>query len=289
MTELKSKQKKLLIEWQMISFELDRRHSFVKNRIKFYQISDDLIAKHKNFVTAYAQSKQNIEQRFNDPEFDPPDDAIENAKKELTHQIEQEEEFAEYAKLKDKQQTLIDEWKRALFEFDHIHCRKVNQLKFCDMTDELTAKHTELMTEYDHLKQNIEQRFSDPQYDPPIDALETARREMEHQLDREEEFFQLATLNDRQKRLLDDWKAAVVEYDRRHDLIMNRPLLMCKYLKKKHDQLLFGYAQSKQTIESRFEDPQYQPADDALDVAKNMLTLHLEQEEAFVDHVEGSG
>ncbi|KAG4079623.1 hypothetical protein HA402_001797 [Bradysia odoriphaga] len=286
MTDLKAKQKSLLIEWKMVVFELERRHSSVNSRIKMYQISDDLITKHKNFMSSYAKAKQNIEKRFHDSQYDPPDDAVELAKKELTALIEQEEEFAEYAKLKDKQQTLIDEWKMILFELDRNHCRYVNQLKFCQLSDDLAGKHKDLLGAYDQTKQDIEKRFNDPQYDPPIDALETARKEVSHQIDREVEFAALARLKDKQKTLLDEWKFVVAEFDQRHDLVMNRPMSMCNYLKRKHDQLLLGYVQAKQSIERRFENPQYNPPDDALETAKKVLTIHLEKEEGFVDHVQ---
>ncbi len=286
MAELRAKQKKLLFEWKIISLELDRRHSAMKNRITCYQITDDMITKHRNFISAYAKAKQDIEKRFYDPQYDPPDDALETAKKELTHQVEQEEEFVEYARLKDKQITLINQWKRLLFELDRSHDRLINQLKFCQLSDDLTAKHKELLTAYDTAKQDIEKRFNDPQYDPPVDALDTARKELAHQLDREEEFAVMARLKDKQKTLLDEWKFIITEFDQRHEQTMNRTLPMCNYLKKKHEQLSMGYVHAKQNIERRFENPQYNPSDDALETAKKVLTLHLEQEEEFVDHVQ---
>lgn len=286
MTDLKAKQRSLLIEWKMVVHELDRRHGSVNSKIKMYQISDDLITKHRGFMSSYATAKQNIEKRFHDSQYDPPDDAIEAAKKELTVVLEQQEEFGEYAKLKDKQQTLIDEWKMILFELDRSHCRYVNQLKFCQLSDDLAGKHKDLLAAYDQTKQDIEKRFNDPQYDPPLDALETARKEVSHQLDREVEFAALARLKDKQKTLLDEWKFIAAEFDQRHDLIMKRPMSMCNYLKRKYDQLLLGYVQAKQSIERRFENPQYNPPDDALETAKKVLTIHLEKEEGFVDHVQ---
>lgn len=286
MTDLKAKQKSFLAEWKMVLFELDRRHSSVNSRIKTFQITDDLITKHKNFMSSYAKAKQNVEKRFHDPQYDPPDGAIEAAKKELLVVLDQEEEFAEYAWLKDKQQTLIDEWKMILFDLDRSHCRYVNQLKFCQLGDDLAGKHKDLLAAYDQTKKDIEKRFKDPQYDPPADALETARKEVSHQLDREVEFSALARLKDRQKTLLDEWKFVVAEFDQRHDLLMNRPMSMCNYLKRKHEQLLMEYVQAKQGIERRFQNPQYNPPDDALETAKKVLAIHLDKEEGFVEHVQ---
>lgn len=288
MSKLKFKQRNVLAEWKMITCDLDRKHTFIKNRIKFYHINDDMIANYKNFITAYTKAKQDIENRFNDPQYDPPSDAIETAKRELVQQIENLEEFAERAELKDKQHTLIDKWKTMLIQLDRIHYRIENRLKFCDLSGELGTKHKELQSAYDQAKNDIEKRFNDGNYDPPLDALETAKKEIQHQLDREEEFAEFAVLRDSQKKLLDEWKVVVADFDRRHEAIMSKSLLMCNLLKKEHEKLSIGYVQSKQEIERRFEDPQYHPYDDAMDKAKKILTLHLEKEEAFVEHVEES-
>lgn len=289
MFQLKAKQKQLQDECEIAFIEFDRRHNRIRKQIRFYQISDELIAKHKELLLSYAKAKNEIEKRLADPQLDPPDDAlfIESARKELANHVEQEEKFAEEAKLKDTQKTLLDEWNILFFELDHSHSRIKNQVKFFQLNDDLKAKHDELNKAFTKAKEEIEARFKDPQYNPPDDALESARRELAHHLEQAKEFVHLARLKDKQKTLLDEWKTVVAEFDKRHDQTLNRPSLqMCNYLKREHSKLKLRYVQVKQAIEARFEDPQYNPPDSALEAAKRELAQRLEEDETFANHVE---